>query len=349
MKRRKFIQSSLVAAAAIATSGTAAAADKSARIFGQPTSLTGGTANLSTAKMLLSLSRGGMPAVGWDHWSRLGAAIADTFADPTKRNEFNTNPAAYLAEFGFDTSDRTLDAPSLALLIALSDSTVQDAVFQKDYVRVLEYLQTAGAVQSPKPDVLTKQISTALAYNYEMIKEALGKQPFDVLDAATVRNFVAATDKPPTTADLAAIGNIAELIRIAPGGLAVGSFAVVVAAVEAAIGIHAAVVLFTVAAVVSSVTLVGTSPSSGQSLAFNGQLSRLDPTICDSCDIAQRASAILGTPEIYSEHAKLVIRNEVTAFLRAMKQVGLISYEETAFDTIVDAVYLYGARTISAT
>ena len=75
----------------------------------------------------------------------------------------------------------------------------------------------------------------------------------------------------------------------------------------------------------------------------------MDPTICDSCDIAQRASAILGTPEIYSEHAKLVIRNEVTAFLRAMKQVGLISYEETAFDTIVDAVYLYGARTISAT
>ncbi|AEO42222.1 hypothetical protein [Xanthomonas euvesicatoria] len=35
-------------------------------------------------------------------------------------------------------------------------------------------------------------------------------------------------------------------------------------------------------------------------------------------------------------------------FLRAMQQVGLIGFEESSFEAIVDAVYQYGMRTITA-
>ncbi|WP_338339276.1 hypothetical protein [Xanthomonas euvesicatoria] len=35
-------------------------------------------------------------------------------------------------------------------------------------------------------------------------------------------------------------------------------------------------------------------------------------------------------------------------YLRAMQQVGLIGFEESSFETIVDAVHQYGMRTITA-
>ncbi|MCF5918672.1 hypothetical protein, partial [Xanthomonas perforans] len=75
MKRRKFIESSLAAGAVASSSGGVVAADQAMRVFGQPASLTGGTANSAATKMLLPLSRGGMPTEGWDRWSKLTAAV----------------------------------------------------------------------------------------------------------------------------------------------------------------------------------------------------------------------------------------------------------------------------------
>jgi hypothetical protein len=172
----------------------------------------------------------------------------------------------------------------------------------------------------------------------------------DPLYAEKVLRFVGATDRAPSTADLAAIGNIAELIRVAPGQLVVGAAILVVAAIDAVVGVTVAVVVFTIAAVVNAVSVktVGTTdPNRVAQGPFNGQLSRLDPDICDSCDVAQRASAMLGTPGLFSAHEKLVIKNEVRAFLRALERVGLVRYEGDAFDTVAEAVYTYGMRTIS--
>lgn len=349
MKRRKFIQTSLVAGAAAAVPAGAVAADGAARVFGEPASLTGGTANATVTKMLLPLSRGGMPAEGWDRWSRLSAAVVEMFSDPSQREAFNANPKTFLATVGYDSA--ALDAPTLALLVALSAPAVQDAVKSRDYVSLLDYLHASGALERPKPDALTQQMAKVLTGNLGLIKESLGLAPDAPLTADVVRKFVSSANSSPSAADLAAIGNIAELVRVAPGQVVVGSFVLAVAAVETAVGVHAIAVLFTAVTFVSKVSVVGDSPEIPQSVpggTFNGQLSRLDPDICDSCNVAQRAAAMLGAPELYSEHTKLVIRNEVAAFLRAMQQVGLISYEEHAFPTIVDAVYDYGMRTVAA-
>lgn len=131
MKRRKFIQSSLVAGAAAAAPVGAAAIEGTARVFGEPASLTGGTANVTVTKMLLPLSRGGMPAEGWDRWSRLSAAVVQMFSDPAQRGVFNSDPQKFLATVGYDA--RVLDAPTLSLLVALSAPEVQSAVHKKDY------------------------------------------------------------------------------------------------------------------------------------------------------------------------------------------------------------------------
>ena len=348
MKRRKFIQSSLVASAATAVPGAVVAAEGQ-RVFGTPTSLTGGT-EAGATKMLLPLSRSGMPASGWAHWSKLSAAAVDMFTDEVKRAQFNKNPKAYLASIGFDTSQATLDASSLSLLVALSHPAVNEAVEVRNYDQLLEYLQVSGALKSPSEDVLVDQLTMSLNSNLEMIRASLGMVADDPLYAEKVLRFVGATDRAPSTADLAAIGNIAELIRVAPGQLVVGAAILVVAAVDAVVGVTVAVVVFTIAAVVNAVSVktVGTTdPNRIAQGPFNGQLSRLDPDICDSCDVAQRASAMLGTPGLFSAHEKLVIRNEVRAFLRALERVGLVRYEDDAFDTIAEAVYTYGMRTIS--
>lgn len=348
MKRRKFIQSSLVASAATAVPGAVVAAEGQ-RVFGTPTSLTGGT-EAGATKMLLPLSRSGMPASGWAHWSKLSAAAVDMFTDEVKRAQFNQNPKAYLASIGFDTSKATLDASSLSLLVALSHPAVNEAVEARNYDQLLEYLQVSGALKRPSEDVLVDQLTTSLNSNLEMIKASLGMVADDPLYAEKVLRFVGATDRAPSTADLAAIGNIAELIRVAPGQLVVGAAILVVAAIDAVVGVTVAVVVFTIAAVVNAVSVktVGTTdPNRVAQGPFNGQLSRLDPDICDSCDVAQRASAMLGTPGLFSAHEKLVIKNEVRAFLRALERVGLVRYEGDAFDTVAEAVYTYGMRTIS--
>jgi hypothetical protein len=348
MKRRKFIQSSLVASAATAVPGAVVAAEGQ-RVFGTPTSLTGGT-EAGATKMLLPLSRSGMPASGWAHWSKLSAAAVDMFTDEVKRAQFNQNPKAYLASIGFDTSQATLDASSLSLLVALSHPAVNEAVEARNYDQLLEYLQVSGALKRPSEDVLVDQLTTSLNSNLEMIRASLGMVEDDPLYAEKVLRFVGATDRAPSTADLAAIGNIAELIRVAPGQLVVGAAILVVAAIDAVVGVTVAVVVFTIAAVVNAVSVktVGTTdPNRVAQGPFNGQLSRLDPDICDSCDVAQRASAMLGTPGLFSAHEKLVIKNEVRAFLRALERVGLVRYEGDAFDTVAEAVYTYGMRTIS--
>lgn len=353
MKRRKFIQSSLAAGAVASSSGGVVAADQAMRVFGQPASLTGGTANSAATKMLLPLSRGGMPTEGWDRWSKLTAAVVEMFSDPSQRRAFNNNPHKFLANLGYDSA---MEAPTLALLVALSDPLVQSAALEKDYISLLNYLHVAGALEKPKSDVLTQQMSKVLSSNLAIIKETLGLAPDAPLDAETVKRFVGASASVPTAADLAAIGNIAQLVRVAPGQAVAGAIAAVVAAVEAAVGVQVVAVLFNYVTFVTHTSVTGATPSPGQPQTsqsmstgiFTGQMSRLDPDICDSCTVAQRAAAMLGAPELYSEHAKLVIHNEVASFLRAMQQVGLIGFEESSFETIVDAVYQYGMRTITA-
>lgn len=40
--------------------------------------------------------------------------------------------------------------------------------------------------------------------------------------------------------------------------------------------------------------------------------------------------------------------NEVGSFLRAMRSVGLVTCDGDAFETIVETIYVYGMRSISA-
>ncbi|KAB7628896.1 hypothetical protein [Stenotrophomonas rhizophila] len=345
MKRRKFIQSTLAVSAVASISGTAVAAADT-RVFGTPTSLTGGT-DVNATRMLLPLSRSGMPAAGWDHWSKLSAAAVDMFSDEKKRSLFNTNPSRYLSTLGFDTSKETLDAPSLALLVALSDRDVQDAAKRGDYTQMLSYLQASGSLARPKEDVLTMKMQQALQSNKDMIRSVMDLAGDEYPDAETVLAFIKATDKPPTTADLAALASVAELLRTAPGQAVVGAAVIVIAAVDAVVGVTVAVAAFTMVAVANKVLVAG-NQLPAYNHVFNGQLSRLDGDICDSCDVAHRAASILGAPGLYDEHAKLVIKNEVRSFLRAMRNVGLVTYDEDAFETIVEATYIYGMRSISA-
>lgn len=62
-------------------------------------------------------------------------------------------------------------------------------------------------------------------------------------------------------------------------------------------------------------------------------------------------SLIQGTVIPLSPQAQAIVDDfgrQLGVYLRAMQQVGLIGFEESSFETIVDAVYQYGMRTITA-
>lgn len=349
MKRRDFIQSSLVTGVTLTTLGTAEAAEAAqGRVFGTPTSLTGGAANAE--RMMLPLSRGGMPVEGWNYWSRMLAAVEAIFSDPAQKARLHEHPEQFLTAMELDASGYTLTEPSFALLVALSDPLVQQAAESRDYASLLSLIEASGAMEKPSTDLLTQQLSTILRNNLAMIKERLKVAPGERIDVNVVKQIIESSDGAATPIDIAALSSMAQLVRSAPGELVVGAFALAVAAVETLVGVHAAAVLFTYAAVVNRVSVSGeTMPYAiSDSLIFNGALSKLDPRIEEGYEVASRAGKILGTPGLIDAHAKLVIRNEIAAFMRAMRSVELIDYDDSAFETIVDAIYQYGARTISA-
>lgn len=347
MKRRKFIQATLASSAALTTLGAAeAAGTTSKRIFGSPASLTGGTDGAE--RMMLPLSKGGMPVEGWRHWSHVLNAIETTFSDPGQRALLHRSPQKFLSQMGLDSSTATVSESAFSLLVALADPGVQSAVERKDYATLLSLIEASGAMKKPTNDVLSDQIAAVLRNNLALLKERLAVRHGDKIDIDLVRRIIESSDGPATPVDIAAIGDIAQLVRSVPGELVVGAFAVVVAAVEAAVGVHAVAVVFTYAAVVNKVKVSGESPDEPpQSAMFNGSLSKLDPQIEHSHEVAARAGRILGAPGLVDQHMQVIIRNEVAAFLKAMRTVNMIDFDDVALDRIVDVVYRYGTRATS--
>lgn len=131
MKRRKFIQASLLASALPATAG-------SVRLYGTPASVIPGGGQVGE-KFLLPLSKTGLPASTWNEYAAVSQVIENVMGSKAESDIFFRSPSDYLRKHGLDASENTMVDESVIMLTCLTDPTVRGSIAQSDWDAVLEY------------------------------------------------------------------------------------------------------------------------------------------------------------------------------------------------------------------
>lgn len=344
MKRRRFIQSTLIAATVAPAAAGSAASSTGTRLYGTPGSLTGGSRGAD--RFLLPISRAGVPVEGWLEFSRFSSLIEDLLLDPAASAEFNRNPSAFLKSRGMDGSDLVKNDANVALLIALSQPEVKQAVLSKDYRSVISYLQAAGTFSPVSTDALTRSVSQVIKRNRDSIVSELKLPPGTKLDIESYKALLTTSGGGATPLDAAALAAI--------GGnndaLVLGAFALLVSAVLAAVGVHSAVVVFTWAAVVSSVKVEGGGDDNEESRAarsYGDLLQRSDAGAQQNIEVAGRLAQLTGSVAVYDLTKDDLAKAELGAFFVAMKEHSLLDYDDVDLPGLVEATLLYTQKSLS--
>lgn len=344
MKRRRFIQSSLVAATAAPAAAGLAASNASTRLYGEPGSLTGGAQG--AARFMLPISRAGVPVEGWLEYSRFSALIEDLLKDRAASTAFNHDPAGYLKSRGMDGSELVKGDANVALLIAMSQPEVKQAVLDKDYKAVISYLQAAGTFSPVSTDALTQRVGHVIQHNRDAITSGLKLAPGTKLDLKTYKKLLASSTGGATPLDAAALAAIGDNND---ASLILGAFALVVAAVGAAVGVHSVVVAFTWLAIVSSVTVEGDGEEdekSRSSRAYGGLLQSSDPGAQQNIEVAGRLAQLTGSPRVFELTKDELAKAELGAFFAAMKEHSLLDYDEAELPDLVEATLGFTEKSV---
>ncbi len=345
MKRRRFIQSALVAATAAPAAAGLAASNAGTRLYGEPGSLTGGSQG--AARFMLPISRAGVPVEGWLEYSRFSALIEDLLKDRAASTAFNQDPAGFLKSRGMDGSELVKGDANVALLIAMSQPEVKQAVLDKDYRAVISYLQAAGTFSPVSTDALTKRVGNVIQHNRNEIASGLKLAPGTKLDLKTYKKLLASSNGGATPLDAAALAAVGDNND---ASLLLGAFALVVAAVGAAVGVHSVVVAFTWLAIVSSVTVEGggedDDEKSRSARAYGGLLQISDPGAQQNIEIAGRLAQLTGSPRVFELTKDELARAELGAFFAAMKEHSLLDYDEAELPDLVEATLGFTEKSI---
>ena len=346
MKRRKFIQASLVA--------TTLPAIGAERLHGAPASVSAAQgAGAAVEKFLIPISRTGLPPDTWNEFSRISAMVETVLSDHEASERFKQNPARYFSAHGLDSSDVTTKSEIARVLVCASDPAVRDSVERADWTQTLSQLKSYGLFENEKGDVLTQRIQAVLEANADEIGDILkGEGVIGELDReATLLALISGTDSAPTEDDLAIVSKLVAAGDVSP--LACTAATVCIAAIS--VGAFVTAVVYLMVAVVSAALLLTETSVNGnisqpmnrvggKPLPFTGSMARLDPVLIRNSERASRLGALLGSVDFQIEAQRGLIVKEVDSFVRAMVKVGLIQMQEGQLDTAVAALQAYALR-----
>jgi hypothetical protein len=339
MKRRHFIQSTLVATAVAPAVGISSVlTEQSTRLYGIPGSLTNGTT--SVERFMLPISKSGVPVEGWLEYSRFCAFIEEIFSDEISANAFNENPSEFLKSRGMDGSSLVTNDANFSLLAAISQLPVRQAIVNRDYISVISYLKTAGVFSPVSLDEITKTVSDIVLNNKDLILSSLNVPRNQKLDLQTYKALLLSSEGNATPFDLAALSAFEDDNNTM---LVIGAGVIVIAAVVAAVSVVAAVVMFTYATFVSKVSVHDPSQSSN---SVGSLLYRSNLAAQRNVETAERLSRILGSNSIYNIERDNLVRMELSAFLSALKEHGLVEYEDNDLPGLLDATIMYTQKAL---
>lgn len=351
MKRRKFIQATLVASAApMVAVGTE-------RLYGTPGSLlpAGGE---RLEKFMVPVAQAGLPPRGWSDFAGIASAIDGVLNTPEEAEAFARDPRAYLSSKGLDTSDRTLMDDSVRMLACLSDQDVQSSITEGRYDQALAYFDAAGLFEARDPSKLQLKVQQVIEQNMEEIAALIGGQSGQLsLDQERLLvEVLESTGAQITEDDFATVAEIMKSAAVTPQVVVPVLVVVVIVAlaaayVAAAVGVTVALMAgFVVSvALMQAVAAPGKRPSvaaSGEKAPFTGALARLDPALIRNSERAIKMGRIMGDSGLEIHVLKEMIKEEVSAFMSALNNTNLLRMEEQQLQLAVRATTAYSYRVL---
>lgn len=335
MKRRTFIQSTLISAPIAA--GTAAATN---RVFGTPGSVSEGRNFVAGSgdRLYLSLSRTGLPEEFWTRARSLTKMISGVLQSPTEAKKFWTSPAKYLSNFGVDGSDAVLRDETVRLLSAISDPKVKSAIADKDYKATLSYLKSAGAISFDSSH-LEKELIAALKKNADEVRAVLSRSATSIprSDRETYLALLGESGTGLTEDELALTY---ELISsdIEESELAIVVVTIAIALVTVAVG----AVLW----VYTAGWVVGGPLEKAVSGTSFGKLAEADPALITNFERVTKIAALTGEKEIVEQGARELIIAECSAIVQALRTADLIHVKDDAAERIIETMAIYAYRMV---
>lgn len=363
MKRRKFIQATLVGA----TAPIVGSAGAGGRLYGEPGSLEGrASASMNGRKFALPLSKAGLPAETWAALGSISQVVENVLTSREQASAFFASPAEYLGRHGLSASDKTLRDDSVIFLTVLSHPAVKDALRNGDYAAAFDYLKVAGLFDPREPSVLQQRIESLLRDNITEIRSAMKagglarlspEQEKILLEVLRDSGVNATEDDLAIVAQMVAADDnvVAGCTAVAGCLVAVGIAATVVLYVSVVV---AATVILAVGAGVSvavavAVTVAGqeqgtqsVQPGGLVSPPFTGTFAKLDPVLLRNTERALRLGAIGGSAGLQRQAVKELIAVEVEAILTALKNTGLLPVGDAQLPGAIRATTAYAHKAL---
>src|SRR3546814_882249 len=125
MKRRKFIEATLLAV-------PAASSAAGMRLYGTPGSVAQLAKAQESEKLLLPISKSGLPPEFWSKIKSVTSIVDNVLKSQEEGEAFYSAPGNYLASHGLDSSDATLQEESVKLVAAISSSRAREFMEKKE-------------------------------------------------------------------------------------------------------------------------------------------------------------------------------------------------------------------------
>ncbi len=346
MKRRKFIQISLIAPLA-AASGT--------RLHGTPASINPSSGSAESEKFILPLANAGLPGLEIKEVSRISSLIESVLTDPSQAQAFFSSPKSYFIAHGLDGSDATMIDSSIAMLVGLTDPAVKKAIESRDYQQLFNYLTATGLFEPREPSVLQLRVQQLISTNIADIKEAIDANANTSLSPLQQASFMSILKKSGITATEDDLAAVSQLLSTQGGATimacsfmvacAVGIALLAALYVSVAIAVTVAILAgVTISAAVKTAVTVGGDRRTLDYAPFTGQFIKLDPVALRNVQRAFRLAEIAGDQGLQIYTLRIMIREEVTAVLMALSNLHLVNISRTNLPMAINAITCYAEK-----
>lgn len=366
MKRRKFLQASLISTALPLPAGAE-------RLYGTPGSIlpNGGAIG---EKFILPLSRAGAPSDTLRTLAATNQLLENVLTSSDEAEIFSENPKHYMQSLGLDVSDKTFQDDTIIMLTTLSHPDVRDSMASGDYGALFGYLRAAGLFEPRDPSNLQLQIKSIMQDNIEAIRAGIKQADSTPLDSEQKQLLLQVLEESgvyATEDDLAIVSQmissngmtVMSCTAVAMCAVAVGIAATVVTYVSVAVAVTIAIMAAVSVSVAAhmAVTVGGGGGGSGGcgdpgvfcqiqsnpfAVPFTGNFAKLDPALMRNTERALRLAAVGGHHGVKVHALREMIAEEVKAVVRAMQQIGLLALDKAQLSTATDAMTRYAYRTL---
>lgn len=330
MKRRKFIEASLLTAAA--PIAVRAQARDSGRLYGTPASVA--PEILHEPKLTLPLVDAGVPTSALEQLSKFSAVWRKILGSADETARFSSDPLSYLEEAGFGHVEGILTDENVILLSAVGTTGVRESLIRGDYERVFSLLTRSGVLHRLNPRALSVNLAPAFEEQRSELLEVLSHIPADLSIEQALEQLV--SESFPASSNDSLVATV-ELVRrlygepsISPSAV-VPVIAIAIAAILVSVGVSFTVA--TGAAIVTSVVAM-TEITVGGATQPQSLGTHLDPQAKNNFRRILKIAGITGDRDLLAASTRELIVYEVKGLVGGFVEAGLLDRQSNRVEAL---------------